>query len=156
MNNNIIDFFYEKEEYPRLHNFWECQLVLVDEEGNMREYSSGEHYLHGEKFIRIGKECKEMNRQKELIEYGNRFTIDGPYDKFISSHVKKMRKGLPLYKEELELWNKLTQIVQQEICNYKFYNYEEIRNDLEKTKGKIETINRNLLSNIWMKIRDSN
>ena len=42
-----------------------------------------------------------------------------------------------LNQHELELWNQLSIDVQKEICLYKFNHYEEVRNDLLKSKGKI-------------------
>jgi hypothetical protein len=115
------------------------------------------------------------------MEYGSRFLKsvcqkDGAI-------VKKMGRNLILDKNELELWSELSIIVQKEICKYKYGNYEEVRNDLIKSRGrvlihpamrcseekvkgrlwegkgvvvdgKIEVIGRNMLGNLWMELRD--
>ncbi len=51
--------------------------------------------------------------------------------------MKKMGRKFVLNKEELELWYNLSIDVQREICKYKFDMFEEVRNDLCKSKGKV-------------------
>jgi hypothetical protein len=50
-----------------------------------------------------------------------------------------MGRKFILNKDELELWYDESIGVQNEICKYKykFDNYEEVRNDLSKSKDKI-------------------
>ena len=100
-----------------------------------REYDSGESCFHGEKFVRLGKMCEDENRKRVLLEYGSRF-LRGVCEKN-GAVVKKMGRKLILDKDELELWNRLSIEVQTEICKYKYENYEEVREDLVKSKGKI-------------------
>ena len=116
-----------------------------------------------------------------LFEYGSRF-LRGVCDKN-GAVVKKMGRKLILDSDELELWNRLSIKVQEEICKYKYENYLEVREYLLKSKGKvlihpamrcseekvksrlwegkgvvvdgkIEVIGRNMLGNLWMNIRD--
>ena len=163
----IMNFFYKKEECRSLSNFWECE-------------DSGECCFHGEKFTRVGRLCEDANRKNELLEYGNIF-LKGNCEKD-GGIVKKMGRKFILSKDELELWYNLSVEVQREICKYKFENYEEVRNDLcksmgkvlihpamrcseEKVKGrlwegkgivvdgKIEVIGRNMLGKLWMELR---
>lgn len=176
----VMNFFFKKEEGKCLSNFWECDVVIMDE-GEVREYGSGENCFHGEKFLRIGKLCEDEKRKKELLEYGRKFlkglcVTDG-------SVVKKMGRKFVLSKEELGLWYGLSIGVQKEICKYKFENYEEVREELVKSRGrvlihpalrcseeklrtrlwegkgivvngKIEVIGRNMLGDLWMEWRE--
>jgi predicted NAD-dependent protein-ADP-ribosyltransferase YbiA (DUF1768 family) len=93
------------------------------------------------------------------------------------------KKGLRLSDEELSIWSELSIKVQEEICIYKILNYEEVKMDLIKTKGKVlvhpalrcseeklknrlwegkgivvdgkvEILGRNMLGNIWMSKRE--
>jgi hypothetical protein len=48
-----------------------------------------------------------------------------------------MGRKFILNKDELDLWDKLSIDVQNEICKYKYENYEQVRDDLIKSKGKI-------------------
>ncbi len=182
LSEGVMNFFFKKEECRSLSNFWECDVVIVDiDNGELREYSSGESCFHGEKFIRISKLCEDENRKRELLEYGRRF-LKGVCENN-GNVVKKMGRNFILNKEELEMWYILSVGVQIEICNYKFKNYEVVRNDLcksmgkvlihpamrcseEKVKtrmwegkgivvdGKIEVIGKNMLGNLWMKLRN--
>lgn len=185
LKENTVNFFSKKEECRSLSNFWECKIIIQDgNTGEIKEYDSGECYFHGEKFYLIGeKTINNEKRKKELIEYSKKF-LSGNCDPD-GAKVKKLGKGLILTKEELELWDKLKIDVQKEICEYKFENYEEVRNDLrdsgnkilihpalrcseEKLRGndwcgkgviidgKVEVIGGNMLGKIWMEVRDAN
>ena len=171
-----INFFFKKEEYKCLSNFWECRVVV-----GTREYHSGELCFHGEKFIRIGELCPDETRKAALLAYGSKF-LKGP----ISGNIaKKMGRSFILTPAELDLWTKISIEVQVEICKYKYDNYEIVREDLCKSRGnilihpamrcsaekvkerlwegraivvdgKLEIIGYNMLGNIWMKLRDTN
>ena len=80
-----INFFFKKDAYKSLSNFWECQVIV-----GSREYDSGEHCFHGEKFIRIGELCTDEVRKQVLLEYSHKF-LKGP-DKKNGSVIKKMEK----------------------------------------------------------------
>lgn len=176
LKQGVINFFYKKEEFKNLSNFWECIIVIKD-----REYDSGESCFHGEKFIRVGKLSKDEDRKKELLEYGSKF-LKGNCVKN-GALIKKMGRKLILNKDELDLWDTLSIDVQKEICKYKYENYEQVRDDLIKSKGKIlihpamrcseeklknrlwegkgvvvdgkiEVVGKNMLGNLWMEIRD--
>lgn len=181
LDSGVINFFFKREMCRSLSNFWNCDIKILDDD-LVREYSSGENCFHGEKFIRIGQLCENEKRKKELIEYSKNFLkgvgeIDG-------NKVKKMGRKFILFKDELELWYSLSVDVQLEICKYKLEHYEEVRNDLfvvsrgkilihpalrcseENLKkrlwegkgvvidGKIEVIGKNMLGNLWMKLRE--
>jgi predicted NAD-dependent protein-ADP-ribosyltransferase YbiA (DUF1768 family) len=177
----VMNFFFKKEEGRCLSNFWECVVKIVDGY-EVREYDSGESCFHGEKFIRIGKLCEDEDRKRDLLEYGKKF-LSGVCVKN-GAVVKKMGRTFILSDYELELWGKLSIDVQIEICKYKYENYEEVRDELRRSKGKIlvhpdmrcseeklksrlwegkgvvvdgkiEVIGRNMLGNLWMKIRDN-
>lgn len=180
LDKGVMNFFFKKEEGRCLSNFWDSIIVIQD--GNeIRNYDSGESCFHGEKFIRVGKLCKDENRKRLLLNYGSQF-LRGLCDKN-GVVIKKMGRKFILDKDELDLWNVLSIEVQKEICKYKYENYEEVRNELEKSKGKIlihpamrcgeekvrskfwegkgivvdgkiEVIGMNMLGNLWMKMRD--
>lgn len=183
LENGVINFFYKKEEYRSLSNFWGKDIVIMDGV-ERREYESGEHCFHGEKYIRLGTLCTNENRKNVLLEYGKKF-LKGVCIYKKGSEVKKMggKRGLMLSSEELELWNNISIYVQKEICKYKWENVEEVRNDLVKSRGKflvhpalrcseenlkhkfwegkgiivdgkIVILGRNRLGNIWMELRD--
>jgi len=174
----VMNFFYKKEEGKCLSNFWEC-VVRIEDGDEVREYDSGECCFHGEKFVRIGKLCEDENRKMELLKYGSRF-LRGVCVKD-GGIVKKMGRKFILSDYELDLWYKLSIDVQIKICKYKYENYEEVRDVLEKSKGrllihpamrcseekvksrlwegkglivdgKIVVIGKNMLGNLWMKL----
>ena len=177
-NNGVMNFFFRKEECRSLSNFWKGDVII---EG--REYDSGESCFHGEKFIRVSKYCNDEIRKQELLEYGMIF-LKSVCEKD-GNIVKKMGRKFILNKEELELWYNLSIDVQIEICKYKFDTYEEVRNDLCKSKGKrlihpalrcseeklksrlwegkgvlvdgnITVIGKNKLGELWMILREKN
>jgi predicted NAD-dependent protein-ADP-ribosyltransferase YbiA (DUF1768 family) len=181
LTNGVMNFFFKKEEGRCLSNFWECVVVIKDI-GEVREYDSGESCFHGEKFIRIGKLCEDENRKRLLLEYGGRF-LRGVCEKD-GAVIKKMGRKFILSKEELQLWGKLSIDVQKDICKYKYENYEQVRDELVKSKGKVlvhpamrcseekvmsrlwegkaivvdgkfEVIGGNMLGRLWMKIREN-
>jgi predicted NAD-dependent protein-ADP-ribosyltransferase YbiA (DUF1768 family) len=180
VKKGVLNFFFKKEECNSLSNFWKSKII-ISHNNEVREYDSGESCFHGEKFIRIGKLCKDDIRKQQLIEYGKRFLLDVCTKD--GNVVKKMGRGFVLTSNELELWNILSISVQEEICKYKFENYEVVREDLQKSKGKIlvhpalrcsedkleyrlwegkgivvdgkiKIIGKNMLGNLWMKLRD--
>jgi len=184
LEKEVVNFFYKKEECRSLSNFWECDIIIVDKDGNERKYESGENCFHGEKYVRIGELCENEDRKNKLLEYGKKF-IKMEDRKLSGVEGKRMggKKGFKLNDEELELWSRISIIVQNEICKYKIENYEEVRMDLFKTKGKVlihpamrcsedklkykiwegkgvvvdgkvEILGRNMLGNIWMAFRE--
>lgn len=183
LKENTINFFSKKEECRSLSNFWECKIIIQDgNTGEIRDYDSGECYFHGEKFYLVGERIiNNEKRKKELIEYSKKF-LSGNSESD-GAKVKKMGRNLILTKDELELWDQLKIDVQKEICEYKFENYQEVKNDLrnsgnkilihpalrcceEKLKnndlcgkavinnGKIEILGKNIIGKIWMELRD--
>lgn len=180
LEQGVINFFSKKEAYRSLSNFCEHDIIIVD--GNeRREYESGEHCFHGEKYIRLSKLME--NRKTILLEYGKKFMKPCIWKK--GGEVKKMggKKGLMLNNNELELWTNISVDVQKEICKYKWEHCKDVRSDLMKSRGKflvhpalrcseenlkyklwegkgivingkIEILGKNRLGNIWMELRD--
>jgi hypothetical protein len=95
LTQEVMNFFFLKEEGKCLSNFWECDVVIMDE-SEVREYGSGENCFHGEKFIRVGNLCEDEKRKKELLEYGRKF-LKGVC-KTDGNVVKKMGRKLVLSK----------------------------------------------------------
>jgi predicted NAD-dependent protein-ADP-ribosyltransferase YbiA (DUF1768 family) len=181
LKDGVLNFFFKKEEGKCLSNFWKGR-ILISQENEEREYDSGESCFHGEKFTRVGRLCKDETRKNQLTEYGKMFLND--VCKNDGNLVKKMGRALILTNSELELWNGLSISVQEEICKYKFDNYEVVRDELQKSKskilvhpalrcgedklrhrlwegkgivvdGKIKIIGKNMLGDLWMKLRDT-
>lgn len=185
LENGVVKFFSGKKEFNSLSNFWKCNIIICNEKlCSERLYESGEHCFHGEKYYRIGNLCLDENRKKELLEYSNLF-LEGSNK--TAAEIKRMggKKKLLLNKDELCLWNTISLEVQNEICNYKFENYEKVKEDIiksgnrilihpalrcsvEKVKtrfwegrtvfldnGEIGIIGENMLGKIWMNIRDN-
>jgi len=165
-----IYFFAKKKEYRSLSNFWKCDIVIDD-----REYSSGEHCFHGEKFYRLSQICENQIRKQVLLEYSKQFLKPNNQEPVI---IKRLGRALVLNSQELEAWNNLSINVQIEICNYKYTNYQEVRDDLKKSgtsilihpatrvaddkvvnriwEGRVvdnKIIGKNMLGKIWMNIR---
>ena len=182
LKNGVINFYSGKKEYRSLSNFWENDVSII--EGDIKRiYESGEHCFHGEKYIRLGEICEDKNRKKVLYDYGKTFMKPSQYK--TAAIAKKMggKKGLLLNDIELKLWINISIDVQHKICDWKFNNYDEVKNDLlksgnkilihpamrcseEKLKttriwegkgvvidGKIVVLGKNLLGNIWMQYR---
>ena len=99
LENSIINFFYKKKDYNSLSNFYEYDVIIINND-ELREYESGEHCFHGEKYIRLSKLCNDANRKDELLNYGKRFIKPCKYKKGVE--VKKLggKKGLILSDEE--------------------------------------------------------
>ncbi len=178
MLEGVINFFSGKKEFRSLSNFWENDVIV---DGSV--YESGEHAFHGEKYTRLGEICEDEDREKELLEYGQTFMKPSPYK--TGAMVKKMggKTGLLLTPHELKLWSTISIDVQTKICKYKFDTYEEVRQDLLKSDGKLLVhpamrcseaklestcvwegkgvirdgklviLGKNLLGNIWMSFR---
>jgi hypothetical protein len=119
LKQGVINFFFKKEEFKSLSNFWECIIIIKDEE-YIREYHSGESCFHGEKFIRVSKLCKNENRKKELLKYGSKFLSGVCKENGVI--VKKMGRKLILNKDELDLWYTLSIGAQNGILT----NYKEL------------------------------
>jgi len=182
LDNTVANFFSGKKELRSLSNFWE-NIVVIKDGDQERFYESGEHCFHGEKYIRLGNVINDTNRKNKLTEYGSKFLKPSPYKTGVE--VKKMggKKGLYLDKEELLIWNNISISVQKEICAFKIDTYQEVKNDLLKSKskilihpalrcseiklereriwegkavikdGQVVVLGKNMLGNIWMELR---
>jgi predicted NAD-dependent protein-ADP-ribosyltransferase YbiA (DUF1768 family) len=182
IDNFIVTFFSGKKEYRSLSNFWENDIIVENEDKN-RIYESGEHCFHGEKYIRLSELSNDENRKNILFNYGKTFIKPSQYKTSIMAKKMGGKKGLILNSYELEKWTLISIDIQKNICKWKITNYEEVRNDLQKSKDKIlvhpamrcslEKIEnriwegrakiidnkiiiygKNLLGNIWMEYRD--
>ena len=180
IDSSIITFFSGKKEYRSLSNFWEKDITIND--GDIREYESGEHCFHGEKYIRLGRLTEDKKRKKELIFYGLKFIKPSKYKTCVEAKQKGGKKGLLLTSEELTLWDLISIDVQTDICVYKYNTYEEVKEDIKNSSnkllihpalrtseenvrkriwegkaimnnGKIEILGKNRLGTIWMELR---
>jgi predicted NAD-dependent protein-ADP-ribosyltransferase YbiA (DUF1768 family) len=181
LKKGVVNFFNGKKEFRSLSNFWECK-VSISYGGEERVYESGEHCFHGEKYYRLSTISSNENRKRILKEYSKKF-LEGSGK--TASEIKRLggKKGLLLDEDELEIWEIINICVQSEICKYKYDNYEEVREDLKNSegrilihpamrcseekirkrywegkavldeKGEIKVLGRNMLGNIWMEFR---
>lgn len=176
LEDEVINFFGKKKDFRSLSNFWINDVVVND-----IIYESGEHAFHGEKYRTISEICNNLDRKRKLLEYSLKFRK--PSDKN-PNQVKKMggKTGFKLNNDELNFWTEKSMEIQKKISLWKFRNYEEVRNDLNKSgskilihpamrcseekvkdrlwegkgiinEGKIKVLGQNKLGKIWMKIR---
>lgn len=130
----VVTFGSRKKEYRSLSNFWETEVCIID--GSIeRIYETGEHCFHGEKYIRLGELSNE--RKQRLLEYGKRFQKPSIYKTCVEAKKMGGKRGLLLNAGELDQWDRISIEVQNEICKWKYDHYEEVRMDLENSKGKI-------------------
>ena len=127
-----VNFFSRKKELLSLSNFW-LSDIKVKYMNSYITYPSGEHCFHGEKFRILGT----LDNEHKLISYSKQFR--SPTDLTPSqAKVKGGKNGLKLNQNQLLFWDKtLAIVVQNKICNYKFNNYQQVRNDLLKSNDKI-------------------
>jgi len=167
-----INFFSGKKEFRSLSNFWEYDVVI-----DGRVYPSGEHAFHGEKFIRLGLLIDDQDRAARMMDYGATF-MKPSYQ--TPALAKKMggKKGFALKDYEIIQWSRISLDVQRDISRFKFDNYQQVRQDLLASKGKIlihpalrcskpencfwegkfvdgAVVGANHLGYIWMQLRDT-
>jgi len=140
IDNSTITFFSGKKEFRSLSNFWEKDVIVstdINIPNDIREYETGEHCFHGEKYIRLGRLSEDKKRKKELIFYGLTFLKPSKYKTCADAKKKGGKSGLLLLPDELAQWDALSIEVQIDICNYKYNTYDEVRQDLKKSENKI-------------------
>ena len=158
-----------------LSNRWPCRVLFPT-----REYVSGEHAFHGEKYTQLGQLCADPDRAKQLLDYaaqfvGDTLTID-------DAHRAGSHPAFPLTPEERAMWSELSLDVQSDICRWKAEHCREVQQDLflsgfktlvhlntrggkrahgfwhgearvHPVSGNVHVIGRNMLGYIWMDIR---
>ena len=175
--DKIISFFSRKNEYKSLSNFWENDVTV-----QTRQYQSGEHAFHGEKYTRLADLSSDRTRHENLLEYGKTFLKPSSYK--TPSDAKKAggKQGLLLFENELKLWEKISLQVQKEISKWKLETDKQVQDDLLKSgnkllihtamrcneekathciwegkgiikDGKVVVLGQNLLGKIWMEFR---
>mgnify|MGYP003349247595 FL=1 len=127
-----VNFFSRKKELLSLSNFW-LSDIKVKYMNSYITYPSGEHCFHGEKFRILGT----LDNDPKLIAYSKQFR--SPTDLTPSqAKVKGGKNGLKLNQNQLLFLDKtLAMMIQTNICNYKFNNYQQVRNDLLNSNDKI-------------------
>jgi len=182
IDKEVVTFFSTKKDYRSLSNFWEKEVIISDKK-DKREYDTGEHCFHGEKYIRIGRLTEDKARKQELVFYGLSFVKPSKYKTCNDAKKKGGKSGLMLTKEEIELWYYISIQVQIDICMYKYETYPEVKTDILNSKdkilvhpalrtseenvkskiwegkaiikdGAIHILGKNRLGNIWMEVRD--
>lgn len=170
-----INFYSGKEAFRSLSNFWEYPVIIDD-----RQYETGEHCFHGEKYYRLGQLSNDSVRANVLTNYSKHFQCPSRFNTPKIAKQKGGKKGLLLDMDELNQWTKLSIDVQQDICKYKFDKYQEVRQDLIKSNNKMlihpalrksdeyvrqnsiwegrytsngSVLGQNKLGNIWMDLR---
>jgi predicted NAD-dependent protein-ADP-ribosyltransferase YbiA (DUF1768 family) len=129
---SIINFFGKKKEYQSLSNFSELEVVV-----DGIAYDSGEHCVQGEKYRYLGNICEEVKRKELLLAYSEKFIKGSTFGFGVA--VKRMggKNGIKLTDKETALWQTACVELQKKICEYKFDNYEVVRDDLFKSRGKL-------------------
>lgn len=167
--DNIIKF-YSKSSNDNIKTLSNFALIPVKIEN--RNYISGEHAFHGEKYFQISKQISNSERKQELLNHCLKFQCDifkTPLD--AKKAGGKSKHGLALTDQEIKFWITSSIDVQFKICEYKFNNNETIRKVLSEYSdyyflhqenkantnsiwsGRIkddELIGQNKLGKIWM------
>ena len=127
-----INFFGKKKEYQSLSNF-----SVLDAFIDGVEYDSGEHCIQGEKYRFLGNVCEDVKRKELLLSYSEKFRKGSEFG--YGAAVKRMggKNGIKLTDAETALWQTACVDIQRKICEYKFDNYEIVRDDLFKSRGKL-------------------
>jgi len=156
-----------------LSNRWPCRVVV-----QTREYASGEHAFHGEKYFRLAQLCPDPLRAKLLFEQAALFIGDALSMDDAHTAGKRFR----LTPEERALWSEMSNDVQTDICRWKAAHSREVQEELflsgTKTlvhlnkrrsarassiwdgkvrvcpvSGDIRVVGGNMLGYIWMDVR---
>ena len=178
-----VNFFYKKDEYRSLSNFWTCDIVISDSDES-RLYESGEHCYHGEKYRTIGKMMDDQSRSFELIKHSRTFLKPSIYTTSAFAKRNGGKKAFALSDHEIDIWMSMCVDTQLSICTHKKITYKEVQDDLEKSKskvlihpamrcslkqmetkfwegraividGKCSIIGKNKLGSIWMSLREN-
>jgi hypothetical protein len=74
-----------------------------------------------------------------LIEYGRKFEIGGEFGDLDGNKLKSKggKKGLLLSIEELKYWDRMSDIIQWKICEYKYENDDRVREVLCNSRGRL-------------------
>ena len=165
-----VNFFSRKKELLSLSNFW-LSDIKINYMNSYIIYPSGEHCFHGEKFRILGT----IDNDPKLISYSKQFRSPTNLTPR-QAKIKGGKNGFQLNQKQLSCWNNnIAIVVQNKICNYKFNNYQQVRNDLLDSNDKIlihsartlgpwngratynnnelTVLGENKLGEIWMNIR---
>jgi predicted NAD-dependent protein-ADP-ribosyltransferase YbiA (DUF1768 family) len=138
LSEGAINFFSKKTECRSLSNFWECDIVIRNGENRIGLlYESGEHAFQGEKYLLLSKLTTNNERKKQLLDHGITFVSPSDYKTALKAKQMGGKKGLRLMDRELNQWTDLCVSVQYKISRYKIETYDEVKNDLHNSKGKL-------------------
>lgn len=133
--DKYLKFYSKSKEGIVLSNFAE---IKVEIDGKL--YITGEHAFHGQKYISASKIYNDgSDRKIELINYAKKF--EGKNTEFKTALDAKKgggKKGAMLSPDEIKNWNESeSEIVQYDICDYKYENNLDVRTTLNKYKDRI-------------------
>lgn len=133
-DDSYLKFYSKSKAGNELSNFANLKVIV-----NGKEYKSGEHAFHGQKYLVASSVHKpDDSRYKELVEYSSKFEGSNPeFNTPLDAKKDGGKKGLPLDLKELKKWNTECEMVQLMICDYKYNNYESIKMLLNENKDKI-------------------
>ena len=112
-----------------LANRWPCRVVC-----QTREYASGEHAFHGEKYFRLAQMCADPERAKQLLGQAALFVGDNNTQTL--AHAGGFA-SFRLTKPERAAWSEMSVDVQTEICQWKAAHYREVQEDLFVSGNRI-------------------
>ena len=124
-----MKFYSKSKEGKPLSNFADLKVVI---EG--REYKTGEHAFHGEKYMFAANYTNDLERKGMLLEYAAKFRGDDtPFITPLDAKKAggKSKHGLALEPSELTEWDMTGSVITQTlICKYKYMKYESVRSVL--------------------------
>ena len=109
---------------------------------NGRQYATGEHAFHGEKYnIASTKSTLGDKRREELLNYAKTFTLDvAKYNSAAEAKRAGGKRGLCLNADELHAWNDTqSKKIQYAICKYKAHEYHQVRQILDGNRKQIDS-----------------
>ena len=113
-----------------LSNRWPCRVVC-----QTREYASGEHAFHGEKYFRLAQLSADTGRAKHLLEQAALFVGDN--NTLTLAHTGGGSASFRLTKLERAAWSEISVYVQTEICRWKAAHCREVQEDLFVSGNRI-------------------
>tara|TARA_A100001015_G_scaffold318211_1_gene437366 strand:- start:286 stop:1614 length:1329 start_codon:yes stop_codon:yes gene_type:complete len=128
----------------------EVKLTKPDTDGE-NLFKSGEHAFYGSKYIIASQASTNEKKKQKLIDYANGFIgTDTLYDTPAKARKAGGTSKMPLTQKERNIWDENSIRIQREIIEYKYKNYSQVRDILEKNKNKtLVHINNTKKENQW-------
>ena len=124
-----LKFWSKGKKGRALSNFAELSVVI-----DGREYKTGEHAFHGNKYFTSAQLYDEKKKRKQkLLDYANKFVgDDSEFETALDAKKGGSKTKFTLKDNEIEAWKDNSIETQKIINKYKYETYPEVREVLEK------------------------